>query len=192
MKGAQELAHTTATDLMLQGLPTFSQHVRVVSEQPMRKRGYQDNSEDETPTKSQIGSDPHSTVNDKKRHRSSDARPQQPGFEIHFCAQNKRGAFQKWYQGRLKLLDVDSFFEHFYKSCGLKGHLTSITFTWNDMVPKRAWEVEAGDAKEFEAFKDKTRQILAEGKYVGIFHIDMEPTLEVDEHDEPNTIVVDI
>lgn len=55
--------------------------------------------------------------------------------------------------------------------------------------------MEEGQAMMFEHVKEMTRRILTEGKYVGIFEILMEPTMEEEEEDDDDvsgTIVHDV
>lgn len=160
-------------------------------EQPTRKRKRQDDGHNETGTMSRVCLGPRST-DDRTLHGSGDAPARQPGLEVHFCVRYNRGAFEKWSHGGLKSHTVDTFFKIFYKGCGLRGCLTSIKFTLTDADPPRAWTVKEGDANMFEFVKDKTRRILADGKYVGIFEILMEPTVEIDEEGVDSITVLDI
>lgn len=117
----------------------------------------------------------------------------QPSLKVHFCVLNARKAFKKWPHNGFRTHTIDTFFQKVHESCGSRGHLTAIRFTLLEAVPARSWKVEEGQAMMFEHVKEMTRRILAEGKYVGIFEILMEPTMEEKEEDDmSDKIVLDV
>jgi len=163
-----------------------------MSDQRTRKRKFQDHDAKQISTKSRVCIQPRSTGADTPINKPRESLIQKPILEVHFCVPNARKAFEKWPHGGFRGHTIETFFRKVHERCGSKGRLTSIKFTLSDADPPHTWKVEEGDAIMFEFVKDKTRRILAEGIYVGIFEILMEPTVEIDQDDGGVAIVVDV
>lgn len=163
-----------------------------MSDQRTRKRKSQDHDVKPTPTKSRVCLHPRSTAADAPMYKPRESLVQKPSLDVHFCVPNARKAVEKWPHGGFRGHTIETFFKKVHESCGSRGRLRSIEFTLSDADPPRKWKVKEGDGILFDFVKDKTRRILAEGIYVGIFEILIEPTVEIDEDDGDATIVVDV
>lgn len=119
---------------------------------------------------------------------SSDTPSRESYLDVQLCVPNARGAYEKWRHGKLKSHTVQTLFDKVSDSCRITGHLREIKFTLADASPAHTWAVQEGDEIMFQYVKSRTGRILQEGKYTGIFQIEMEPIMSKDEGD--NVVVV--